>query len=204
MRRILRLRVLVGTLVGLIALYSLAGLVLVPYLIKAYVIPTVSDQIKHPIVLREAAVNPFALSLRLTGLEVREQNQAAMLGFEELFVNLRTTTLFFQKVAFDEIRLVMPFVAARVNPQGKMNLVSLVPPTAETAQPPTPPSGEAKKMMPIEIDLLEIEQGILEYRDESKPRPVLIDVVPFGIVVRNFSTVQAEGSENAHAFKAEV
>jgi len=191
-------------LVGLIALYSLAGFVLLPYLIKSYVIPTVSDQIKHPIVLREAAFNPFALSLRLTGLEVREQNQTAMVGFEELVVNLRAVTLFFQKVAFDEIRLVMPFVAARVNPEGKMNLLSLAPPPAETVQQPTPPSAEPKKMMPVEIELLEVEQGILEYRDESKPRPVMIDVVPFGIVVRNFSTVQVEGSENADAFKAEV
>ncbi|MDF0672910.1 MAG: DUF748 domain-containing protein [Nitrospira sp.] len=204
MRRILRPQVLVGTLVGLIALYSLVGFVLLPYLIKSYVIPKASEQIKHPIVLREAAFNPFTLSLRLTGLEVREQNQTAMLGFEELFVNMRATTLFFQKVAFDEIRLIMPFVAARVSSEGKMNLMSLVPPPDETVQQPTPPSAEPKKMMPVEIELLEVSQGILEYRDDSKPRPVLIDVVPFGIVVRNFSTVQVEGSENADAFKAEI
>jgi hypothetical protein len=204
MRRILRPRVLVGTLTGLIALYSLAGFFLLPYLIKSYVIPTVSEQIKHPIVLREAAFNPFALSLRLTGLEVREQNETAVLGFEELFVNLRAATLFFQKIAFDEIRLVMPFVAARVNPEGKLNLMSLVPPPDETVQQPAPSSGEPKKMMPVEIDLLEITQGILEYRDDSKPRPVLIDVVPIQIVLRDFSTVPSQESENAYAFKAEI
>jgi hypothetical protein len=97
MRGILRPRVLVGTLAGLIALYTLIGFVLIPYLIQSYVIPTVSDQIKHPIVLREAAFNPFTLALRLNGLEVREQNQTPMMGFEELFVNLRAVTLFLQK-----------------------------------------------------------------------------------------------------------
>ncbi|MDF0666277.1 MAG: DUF748 domain-containing protein [Nitrospira sp.] len=204
MRRILRPRVLVGTLVGLSAFYSLVGFVLLPYLIKSYVVPKVSDQINHPVVLREAAFNPFALSIRLTGLEVREQNQTAMLGFEELFVNLRATTLFFQKVAFDEIRLVMPFLAPRVSPEGKMNLMSLVPPQDETTQPPAPPSGEPKRIMPVEIELLEITQGILDYRDDSKPRPVLIDIVPFQIVLRDFSTVPSQGSENAYAFKAEI
>jgi hypothetical protein len=204
MRRLLQPKVVISVLVGLIALYTLLGFVLLPYLIKAYGVPVAAEQIKHLVVLREAAFNPFTLALRLNGLEVRDQDQAAMLGFEELFVDLRAITLFAQKVAFDEIRIVMPFVAARVNPAGKMNLMSLVPPRAETAQPPASPSGEPKKMMPVEIELLEIEQGILEYRDESKPRPVLIDVVPFGIVVRNFSTVQVEGSENAHAFKAEI
>lgn len=204
MRGILRPRVLAGTLAGLIALYSLIGFVLIPYLIQSYVIPTVSDQIQHPIVLREAAFNPFTLALRLNGLEVREQNQTPMMGFEELLVNLRAVTLFLQKVAFDEIRLVMPFVAARVSPEGKLNLMSLAPSSNETAQQPTPPSGEPPKMMAVETDLLQIEQGILEYRDESKPRPVLIDVVPIYLVLRNFSTVQAEGSENAHAFTAEI
>jgi len=204
MRRILRPRVLIGTLLGLITLYTLVGFFLLPYLITSYVIPTVSDQIKHPIVLREAAFNPFALSLRLNGLEVREQDQAAMLGFEELFVNLRVTTLFLQKVAFDEIRLMMPFVAAKVNREGKLNLMSLVPPSDEATQPPAQPTSEPKKMMPVEISLLEIGKGILEYRDDSKARPVVIDVVPFGIVLRNFSTVHVEGSENAHAFTAEI
>ncbi|MBH0203169.1 MAG: DUF748 domain-containing protein [Nitrospira sp.] len=205
MRRILRPRVLIGTLLGLITFYTLVGFFLLPYLIKSYVIPTVSDQIKHPIVLREAALNPFALSLRLNGLEVREQDQTAILGFEELFVNLRATTLFLQKVAFDEIRFVMPFVAAKVNPEGKLNLMSLVPPSDEAPQPPASSPSEPKKMMmPVQIDLLEIGQGILEYRDESKARPVVIDVVPFEIVLRNFSTVQAEGGESAHAFTAEI
>ncbi len=204
MGRILKPHVLIGVLGGLIAFYSLVGFVLIPYLITSYVVPTVSEQIKHPIVLRDAAFNPFALSLRLNGLEVREQNDTPILGFEELFVNLRAVTLLLQKVAFDEIRLVMPFVAAKVNREGKMNLMALVPSSDEKPTAPPQPTGEPKKLMPVQIDLLEIGRGIVEYRDDSKARPVIIDVVPFEIVLRNFSTVPAEGSENAHAFTAEI
>lgn len=204
MRRFFRPKVVVAVLAGCIVLYTLVGFVLPPCLIKAYAIPAAAEQIKHPVVLREAAFNPFTLALRLNGLEVREQDQTAILGFEELLVDLRASTLFFQRVAFDAIRLTMPFVVAKVNPEGKLNLMSLVPPRDRANQPPPQPAREPKKMMPVQIDLLEIGQGILEYRDDSKPRPVIIDVVPFGIVLRNFSTVQAEGSENAHAFTAEI
>ncbi|MEQ1681164.1 MAG: DUF748 domain-containing protein, partial [Nitrospira sp.] len=84
------------------------------------------------------------------------------------------------------------------------NLMSLAPPSDEASPPPAQPTSEPKKMMPVQIDLLEIGQGIIEYRDDSKARPVVIDVVPFEIVLRNFSTVQAEGGEGAHAFTAEV
>ena len=204
MRRLLQPKVVISVLVGLIALYTLVGFVLVPYLIKAYGVPTVAQQIKHPVVLREAAFNPFTLALRLNGLEVRDQDQTAMLGFEELFVDLRAVTLFAQKVAFDEIRLVMPFVVAKIDQDGKLSLRSLAPPTDETAPKPTKRAGEPKKMMPVEIDLLEIERGILEYRDDSKPRPVLVDVVPIKFVLRDFSTIPSQGAENAHAFKAEI
>ncbi|HWG95755.1 MAG TPA: DUF748 domain-containing protein, partial [Nitrospira sp.] len=66
------------------------------------------------------------------------------------------------------------------------------------------PPNEPKKMMPVEIELLEITQGILDYRDDSKLKPVLIDVVPIQIVLRDFSTVPSQESENAYAFKAEI
>jgi hypothetical protein len=204
MRRLLRPQVVIPVLVGLIALYSLIGFVLLPYLIKAYGVPAVAEQIKHPVILREVAFNPFSLALRLNGLEVRDQNQTAMLGFEELLVDLRAVTLFAQKVAFDEIRVVMPFVAARVNPEGKLNLMPLAPPADETAPTSAQPAGEPKKIMPVEIHLLEIERGILEYQDDSKPRPVLIDVVPFRIMLRDFSTIPSKDSDNAYAFTAEL
>ncbi|MBK9306573.1 MAG: DUF748 domain-containing protein [Nitrospira sp.] len=204
MCRLRRPKVVIAVLVGLIALYSLVGFLLLPYLIKAYGVPAVSEQIKHPVVLREAAFNPFTLALCLNGLEIRDQNQAAMLGFEELLVNLRAVTLFAQKVAFDEIRVVMPFVAAKVNPEGHLNLKSLAPPQDEGAAKPADAAGEPKKMMPVEIDLLEIERGVLEYRDDSKSRPVLIDVVPIKFMLRNFSTLPSPDAENAHAFKAEL
>ncbi|MBI3356239.1 MAG: DUF748 domain-containing protein [Nitrospirae bacterium] len=204
MRWIVRPRLLAGILLGLVTLYALAGFLLLPYLIKAYGIPAAADRLQHPIVVREVALNPFTLSLRLNGLEVQETDQTPIVGFEEFFVNLRASTLFFQTLGFDEIRLIMPFLAAKVNREGKLNLLSLVPPSTEAAAPPPAETtaSEPKKMMPVEIELLEINQGILEYRDQSKPKPISIDIVPIQILLRNFSTVQ--GSENAYAFTAEV
>jgi hypothetical protein len=204
MRRFLRLKVVIAVLAGLITLYTLAGFLLIPYLIKAYGVSAVSEQIKHPVVLHEAAFNPFSLALRLNGLEVRDHNQAAILGFEELFVDLSAVTLFAQKVSFDKIRLGMPFVVAKIDPEGKLNLMALAPPPDETTPKPDKPASEPKKLIPVEIDLLELERGILEYRDDSKPRPVSIDVVPIKFVLRDFSSVPSQGAENAHAFKAEM
>lgn len=201
MRRFIRPRLLAGLVVGLVGLYALVGFVLLPYLIKEYGVPAASEQLQHPVVLREVAFNPFTLALRLNGLEVREQDQTPIIGFEEFVVNVRATTLFFQTLGFDEIRLVMPFVAARVNREGKLNLLGLIPPSDEAA--PTPvAAGEPHRMMPLEIGLLAIDNGIVEFRDESKAKPISMDIVPIQITLRNFSTTQ--GSDNAYAFTAEI
>jgi hypothetical protein len=202
MRRLIRPRFLAGLVVGLVGLYALVGFLLLPYLIKAYGVPAASEQLQHPVVLREVAFNPFTLALRLNGLEVREQDQTPIIGFEEFVVNVRATTLFFQTLGFDEIRLVMPFVAAKVNREGKLNLLGLVPPSDEAAAPVETAVGEPKRMMPLEIGLLEIDNGIVEFRDESKAKPVSMDIVPIQITLRNFSTTQ--GSDNAYAFTAEI
>lgn len=202
MRRFIRPRLLAGFVVGLVGLYALVGFVLLPYLIKEYGVPAASEQLQHPVVVREVAFNPFTLALRLNGLEVREQDQAPILGFEEFVVNVRATTLFLQTLGFDEIRLVMPFVAARVNREGKLNLLGLVPSSDKAAAPVETATGEPKRMMPLEIELFEINNGIVEFRDESKAKPISADIVPIHISLRNFSTTQ--GSDNAYAFTAEV
>ncbi len=202
MRRLIRPRLLAGLVVGLVGLYALVGFFLFPYLIKIYGVPAASEQLQHPVVLRDVAFNPFTLALRLNGLEVREQDQTPIIGFEEFVVNVRATTLFFQTLGFDEIRLVMPFVAARVNREGKLNLLGLVPPSDEAASAAETATGEPKRMMPLDIGLLEINNGIVEFRDESKAKPISMDIVPIQITLRNFSTTQ--GSDNAYAFTAEI
>ncbi len=47
--------------------------------------------------VREVVFNPIALSFSVNGLEVREADQPPIIGFEELFVNLRATTFSFNR-----------------------------------------------------------------------------------------------------------
>jgi hypothetical protein len=204
MSRILRPRVLASIALASLLLYSLVGFLGLPYLAKYYVVPAIAEKIQHPVVVREIALNPFTLSLTIDGLEIRETDQTPILGFEQFFVNLRAKTFLLQSYAFDEIRVGMPFVSMKVDQAGKMNLLGLLPPSDEDGAAPAEskeptPSGAGK---PLEIGRLKIDQGIVEFRDESKPKPFEMTIVPIHISLRNFSTVQ--GGENAYAFTAEV
>ncbi len=203
MRRLFRplpLAVIGGTA---LLLYTLVGFFLLPYLITTYAVPKVAETIRHPVLVREVAVNPFELSLRIAGLEIRETDQTPMVGFEEFFVNFQAVSLLRLAYVFDAIRLTMPYVAVTVAPNGQMNLLDLVPPSAPADQPPPANKPEPPGEIPaVQIGVFEIVQGIVEFRDESKPRPVAIDIVPIGIVLKNFHT--KPGGDNTYSFAAEL
>lgn len=183
--------------------YSLVGFFLLPYAIKAFVFPAVSERLHRPVLVKEVELNPFALSLRVTGFEIRESDQSALLGFDEFFINLQASSLLHQAYVFDAIRLTLPFVSVKVSKEGRLNLLDLVPPVVEQPNGSTPQPDKAPARIPaVQIGQFEIDQGVVEFRDESKPRPFSLDIVPIHISLKNFFT--KPGGENTYAFTAEL
>ena len=203
MRWLLRpYRLLVIALIFLVG-YSLIGFFLLPYVIKAFVLPSVSERLHRPVLVKEVELNPFVLSLRITGFEIQGPDQSSLLGFDEFFVNFQASSLIRQAYVFDTIRLTFPFVSAKVSTEGHLNLVDLVPPAGEGANAPTSQSDKPQARIPaVEIGHFEIDQGVVEFRDESKPKPFSLDIVPIHIVLKNFYT--RPGGENTYAFTAEL
>ena len=186
-----------------LVVYTLVGFFLLPYIIKAQVIPRLAEQLHRPVSVVDVEVNPFALSLRVTGFDIREVDQSPVLGFEEFFINLQMSSILHRAYVFDSIRVVLPFVAVKVSKEGRLNLLDLVPP-GNGSQPAAPSKEEkAPAQLPaIEIGDLEIAQGVVEFRDESKPKPYRLDIVPIHIALKNFHT--KPGGDNSYAFTAEL
>ncbi len=204
-----RFRHLILTLILVTGLYALLGFVVAPYLVKRYGVQAVSEKVQRPVVLRDVQINPFAFSIRLTGFEIQEPDHRAILGFDELFIDFDAmVSLFKQAYAFNEITVVLPFVSARILPDKKLNLLGLLPPRPETPPPPdkaekaeNPDKAEKAEIPLVQVGLIQIQSGVVEFRDESKKKPVMIDVVPIEILLRNFST--KPGKDNPYAFTAE-
>ena len=126
-----------------------------------------------------------------------------MLGFDEFFINFQASSLIRRAYVFDTIRLTVPYVSARVFNDGRMNLAELVL-SDGGSQSVAPQQAETTKgeVPAIEIGEFEIAQGIVEFRDDSKPKPYVLDIVPIHIVLKNFHT--KPGGDNAYAFTAEL
>src|SRR5215467_1398489 len=220
MRRFFRPIPLAITALAVLCTYTLVGFFLVPYIIRAYVFPKVSAQLQRPVLVKEVEFNPFVLSLKLTEFEIQEPDNTPILGFQEFFINFQTSSIFRMAYTFDEIRFSIPFVAVKVKKDGRVNLTELARPREQPAPPQTdqaaPPqldqvaSPKAEKgadqpasLPAIQIARFEIAQGVVEYRDESKARPVSIDIVPINLILNNFHT-KVGGDDATLAFVAEL
>ena len=205
MRLLARYRRILIVVCGAVALYALLGFVALPYAVKTYGIPALSERLRHPVLLGDIQFNPFTFSLTLSSFEIQEPDHTPMLAFQELFVNFEGTSLVRSAYLFDEIRLTRPLGLVHIRSDGKLNLLDLVPPSTDNqalpAEAPAPSATAAKPLPPVDIRLLSIRQGVIEFRDDTKRKPVSIDIVPIEITLQNFST--RPGDKNAYAFSAE-
>jgi hypothetical protein len=224
MRRFFRPIPLAISALTLLLVYTLVGFFLVPHIIKAHVLPAVSDQIRHPVTVKEVEFNPFVLSLKMTDFEIQEPDRTPLIGFQEFFVNFQTVSLLRRAYVFDEIRFALPFVSVKIAKDGHVNLADLLvheqrPGPSDEAERPAAPSDQAEKanaqtsdlqahseapsgLPPVEVRHFKIAQGIVEFHDASKPSAVSIDVVPINLVLTNFHT--KPGGDNTYAFIAEL
>ncbi|GJL62983.1 MAG: ATPase [Nitrospirales bacterium] len=189
-------------------LYTLVGFVVIPWVAKSKLPAMLSEQLDRTVVVNDIAFNPFTLSLRVQNFEVQERDQSPLFGFQELLVNFQVSSIFQQVYTFEQIKLVLPYGLIKIRPDGTMNVAELgQTPSSESdseikedgsSQEPS----EDKGLPAIEIHRVAIEQGMVEFHDESRPTPFHAHIVPIEISLNNFAT--HPDLENPYTVTAEL
>ena len=121
-----RRRVLI--LVGLLVIYSLAGFLLVPWVLKSQLEKRLPGLTQRNATVRQVKFNPWALSLTIRGLELTEPDGRRFAGWEEFYVNFQLSSLFRWAWTFREIRLQEPFGEVVLDRDGRFNFANLFEP----------------------------------------------------------------------------
>lgn len=90
---------------GFLLVFGLLGFFAAPPLLKSILLSQLSTELHRPVSIENIAVNPFALSARVNGFSVKAEGGREVLGFDELFVNLSSASLFKFAVVVDAVRL---------------------------------------------------------------------------------------------------
>ena len=175
-------------------LYALAGVFVLPPIVKGKLISLIEETTHRSVQLRSVSVNPFALSLTLDDFVLRDRDSATLVSFKEMYVNYEIQSLFRSAVVLSAFRLDTPYVAIRVMPDGNLSIHDLLhggeKDTSANAGPPRQ----------LIVDNVVISRGTILYQDRSRPKPMVRIMDSLDLSLKNFTTVPRE--EGDYEFEA--
>jgi uncharacterized protein involved in outer membrane biogenesis len=160
---------------ALFVVFTVVGFFVIPPILRSVLTTQLSTALHREVTIREVRLNPFALSLTVRGLTVKEPKTAdTFASFEELYVNLETSSLLRWGVVVREVRLTKPFVRLVRQPDETYNFSDLIPaPQPQPSAPSKPPR--------FSVNNIRIVDGGADIRDDVAQTKHTVREVNIGI-----------------------
>jgi hypothetical protein len=181
--------------VALIFIYTLAGFLLTPYLVRHYVPKVVREKIEKEGSIGKVRFNPYVFTFEANDFRINEPDGSPIMGFRRLFIDFELKSLFKWAWTFRRVSLEGLGVHAVIDREGRLNLASLAPPSKASsrkkkdAQPPT-----------LIFEELLIEEGRIDAIDKRQSQPAAIAIHPLTLQMKNLTTVREQ--EGVQTFTA--
>lgn len=92
-----------------VVIYGVLGFFVLPPVIKPVLVEKLGQALHRPVAIESLSINPFALSVTLDGVAIQEREGAEIFaGFDSLYLNLESSSLFRGGPVLSEIRLAKP------------------------------------------------------------------------------------------------
>ncbi|RZU44878.1 uncharacterized protein DUF748 [Fluviicoccus keumensis] len=184
----------IAAIAGLFGLYALAGFLGAPKLVDKLARDYVHEKLHLNLAIREVQVNPLRLALRLDGVSVSEAGvKTPLLSLKSVYINVDALgSLWRRQIEVDDLDLLAPVMDARIDREGHLNLLKLVPPE----------DPDDKSRTNWHLAALGVHQGRIALADDSRPKPFTALLEPLNLQLHNLSSRPA-GSGKYH-FAAET
>ena len=132
-------RIIIWTAATLMV-FTLVGFFVVPPILKSVLTKQLTAALHRDVAIGEVRFNPFALSTTVRGLTIKEpRGPETFVSFEELYVNLESSSLFRWAVVVREIRLTKPFFRVVRRQDQTYSFSDLLPRGESQQSPPAKP-----------------------------------------------------------------
>lgn len=157
---------LLQAIVGVLLLYLIVTLILIPLLGPWIIRSQAAKFFKKPVQLRAVQINPFLGRITLKDFSIRDEQNNILIGFDRFgvdisFLNLPQKIYRLEEVTFDGLKIHATLLAGN-----RINLLELVPPSNA---PSTSAAGPASKQeMPVVIfDRIALHHGQVIFIDQT-------------------------------------
>ena len=184
--------IILGSLAGLLLIYTLAGFFGVPYALKN-TLPAKLKDINASLSVAEAKFNPFTFELNVTRPELN--TTAPLFSAEQIDVKLKPFSLFKKLAEVDILRLESPSVNIARDKNGTLNLAAFLGESNATSTENNETSG-----INFALNSTKIIGGSFAYSDESLKQPFSAKFEGINYEISGINTEQ--NSAGKHVFDA--
>src|SRR5574343_230832 len=138
-------------LLGFLLVFGVIGFFAAPPLVKSILLKQLSAQLHREVSIEQIAINPYALSAKVSGLSIKGEGGKEVAGFDELFVNLSSASIFKLAAVVDEVRLQGLRVAVARVAEGRYDISDLL---DEWMKPKDEPEKETPRFSINNIQLI--------------------------------------------------
>ena len=152
-----RLKVAAISLAIVLAVIAIVGFFIAPPVAKSILTDRLSELMRRPVSIGEIKINPFALRVRVRGVEIKEPSgKEKFLGFDELYVNLDGFSIFKRALIIKEIALTGPYLRIVRNADYSYNFSDLLVKPQEKKEP---------GIILFSVNNIHIEKGSVDFWD---------------------------------------
>jgi uncharacterized protein involved in outer membrane biogenesis len=172
-----------------VVLYTLSGFFLAPWLVREQIIRFSDERLSRSAHVENVRVNPYQLSLEITGFGLDDRDGETLAAFDRLFVNFQLSSLFRWALTFREISVERPYLFfERLSEEN--NRWSMLMSDLEASADPDDRSEEQESGLPrLLIHDIAIEAGRGVFQDQVPDDPVRIEAGPVSVEVFELNTL---------------
>ena len=169
-----------------LAVIGALGFLAVPPMLRSVLEKQLTSELGRETHVGQVDFNPYALSLRVADVSIRAKDGEEFAGFDELYVNLSSASLFKAAAVVDEIRLQGPRVRVVRLAEGQYDISDLI---EKWSQPKDEPEQGTPRFSLNNIRLLD---GRLRFDDRVKQRVHQVEELNIGLPFVSSLPYQAE------------
>ena len=170
-------------------LYGLLGFFLTPYLLEKNLVDRVQQDYQAELRIKKIDVNPFALSLKISGLELDSPEGDPTIRIHEAFTNFQLSSIFRLAFTFDEIRFTSVELFVTRDKNGEMNFSYLLASADTNSESDTVKSTEDSSLLHALIFRFAIEDFVINWTDQLPAEPIKTRFGPIAIDIKDLNTL---------------
>lgn len=188
-------------LVVLVALYALAGFLLLPWWLERVLPQQLEQRMGWQARIGDIRTNPFRLSVDARELSADDRSGEKVLGFDRLHVNVGFWRLFTGVIGLQSVELDEPFIRADLLEDYRVNFARDWQ-QANSDQPAADGADESSPPPRLYLGQLTVSGGELLFRDFTQSEPASFRFEPLDLQLSDLATWQREGDQSSYQLQA--